>query len=638
MSYFVFELEFNSPKDYIANTIKSYANAQGVEIDVFWKNQSICLYIDQAQNGAIEFLKNLEQQLPYSIFFGKSKHYTVEERPFVEKVQKENIPHNLAPCIKCQQEMFDVSSRYYYYPFTSCNNCGVQSSFVESYPFCREHTFMRFLTPCKGCQEEMQTSPYRHNHPLSTCVECGVALRMVDKKNERIANQKGEYRKLFEVCANALFKGKTILVKTLYGYQLFSLDLTHFASTPLAMICSLDCIDENFSMIQDEFHALLSCERPILRVAIKNPLLLEKIGQTLEIKYPNDGITLLLAKELSMLGVGMVYCEHVSSQSEADYLVEFDLPTIPPTQSRLFVHQNLKAIISGDSISFPVLHQGSNQDRAIVNSPYVAIPTSGGHLIDNIERFQESSVSSLFVSREDGDDYPSATIFDIPNGTMMSQIANYLNEKIVGVYFGENIEFFYYNATQLIAVVPSVEFLQHGFSSRLSTLREGSSKLVVNYEKAFGDKLSKLEQRKETLGVFGVVAFLLDLEKFSLEALWLEALNFLAKGGVQIDTHIKNNRFNADAFIASIMSYQLAGVEKELLCYSIFESLGEYICEIANQLCDKSGAKKVALCGASMANPILFGKLKKGLSQREILFGEFYPLGKESATHGALYL
>ena len=60
-------------------------------------------------------------------------------------VDKDHLPLNIAPCPTCQKEMFDVSSRRYYYPFTSCNHCGSQHPFLTKYPYERANTSMKFL-------------------------------------------------------------------------------------------------------------------------------------------------------------------------------------------------------------------------------------------------------------------------------------------------------------------------------------------------------------------------------------------------------------------------------------------------------------------------------------------------------------
>ncbi len=47
----------------------------------------------------------------------------------------------------------------------------------------------------------------------------------------------------------------------------------------------------------------------------------------------------------------------------------------------------------------------------------------------------------------------------------------------------------------------------------------------------------------------------------------------MGKGGIKIDMNVRNNRFDNYAFLASIMSYKIAGADESLIAFSIFESV-----------------------------------------------------------------
>jgi hydrogenase maturation factor HypF (carbamoyltransferase family) len=86
------------------------------------------------------------------------------------------------------------------------------------------------------------------------------------------------------------------------------------------------------------------------------------------------------------------------------------------------------------------------------------------------------------------------------------------------------------------------------------------------------------------------------------------------------------------------MSYQLGTVENELMCYSIYESFGDYISEVVSQLIEKTGAKNVTLTGETLANQALYARIQRHMGRRNLLFPKSYPIGKECAVHGAIYL
>lgn len=642
MEYYVVALEFRSSKRYIADLIRAYAKKHDISVDVIQRDQKILLIFDD-KNNIDSFTKLLDAVIPVSIFLGKTTSYILDEKLKIEEIDEPKIPQNLAPCPACQEAMFDIRSRHYYYPFTSCNNCGPQAPFLEKYPFARENSSFRFLNPCDACKNELEKNPLRIKYPLISCSQCGVALRMVDKKSERIANDGPTYRKLFEVSAKVLSKGKSLLVKTPYGYRRFfqiQKDQTYDAHTKV-MFCDANTISKHTLLIKDEFTALLSIERPLMRVAAQSEELKEAFGSSILAKYPDEGMSMLLAYELALLGVEYIGYEDATKESEADYLVEFDLPIIAPQESTLFVNQDKKAIIDGTKTSFPALVKTA-LPKAVVAHAMVSFPFEDTIIIDSMQRACDLEVEQLYVL--EGDDFakehPNAKIFKQSHASIMSVLAEnaLLSKDAVGVYFDDNIEFLFCRANKPMTIIPSIDVDCNNFWQDIATLRAGSDRLVENFKEKFPEIYSTLDNSQMNANAFEIAAVIIDVGQVNLEGIAVEALKFLGKAGLAIDTHIKDNRFESKAFLASIISYKLAGVEQELLCYSIFESIGDYIADGALQLCEKSGSDTVALSGKNIANQILYGRLKKKLGSKNIVTNIEYPLSKENALYGALYL
>ena len=86
------------------------------------------------------------------------------------------------------------------------------------------------------------------------------------------------------------------------------------------------------------------------------------------------------------------------------------------------------------------------------------------------------------------------------------------------------------------------------------------------------------------------------------------------------------------------MSYQLGGVANNLMCYSIYESFGDYIGEIVPQLMEKTEASVITFTGETFANQSLYGRIQKTLGAKNPLMNKNLPIGKENAVYGALYL
>jgi len=640
--YFIFEMEFSSNKHYITNLIKSYAQSIAMHVEIIQSANMITLIFNKDDEKLESFLLGLNERLPASIFLGKSKHYFTEHKPDFASIKEIHTPLNISLCPSCQKEMFDVSSSRYYYPFTSCNNCGSQHPFVTAYPYTRANSTMKFLVPCKGCQEEIKLNPFRKDYPLISCVECGVSLKMNDGKSERYANDKGSYRKLFEVSAAAISKGKTVLMKTANGYRKFFKPMSNMKLIDtILLIADAKALNEHMMMVTQEFNALLSIERPIVRVSTKSDEMKMLYGSTALVKYPDDGMTMLLARELMNAGMGYIAYEEVNSDAEADFLVDFDIPIETQKDSKLFINQDMRFFISGERVVFPAVVT-THRDVVSVAHNLAAVQIDNSMIIDTMERFESMKTSKINIlqSEDFESGHSNEKTFEQWKGSMLSVLAEYdaFNEKAIGIHFDSSLYFLYYNGKEVINVVPPNSFDAGSMFDNISKLREGSDRLVLNYKKAYPVLCERLEKLSGDVDLFAVTAMMLGLKDESFEGISAEALSFLGKGGIQIDTRVNDNRFDNYAFLASIMSYQLGTVENSLMCYSIYESFGDYISEIVSQLSEKTGAKNIILTGETLANQALYARIQRHMGRKNLLFPKNYPIGKECAVHGGIYI
>jgi len=640
--YFIFEMAFASNKPYIKNLIGAYAKSVGMAVEIVQTEEKICLIFDKENVQTESFLLGLDERLPASVFLGQSRHYFADEKPELEAVKEVHMPLNISLCPTCQKEMFDVSSPRYYYPFTSCNQCGTQHPFVTAYPYTRANSSMKFLVPCEGCQKEMEQNPLRKGYPLLSCIACGITVKMNDGKSERYANDKGSYRKLFEVSARAVAKGKSVLMKTPNGYRkFFKPEPRMKLAESLLLITDAKALNSHMMMVTQEFNALLSIERPIVRISTKSDEMKALYGSTALVKYPDDGMTMLLARELMNAGLDYIAYEEADASAKADFLVDFDIPTEPQCDSKLFINQDMKFYISGERVIFPALVE-NGRDVVSVAHGLAAVAMEGAMVIDTMERFERMQTSRVNVL--EGEDFQSGhsneKIFEQYKGSMLSVLAEHgkIGQKAIGIHFDTALYFLYYNGKEVINVVPPNPFEADSMFAHIATLREGSDRLVRNYRKHFPEIYARLDALSGDVDLFTVTAIMLQLKEESFEGISAEALSFLGKGGIQIDTRVQDNRFDNYAFLASIMSYLVAGVETNLICYSIYESFGDYISEVSSQLIAKTKTKTVTLTGETLANQALYARIQRHMGLRELLFPKRFPIGKECAVHGGIYL
>jgi hypothetical protein len=639
--YFIFEIFFESDKSYIFDLIEATAKMVEISVEVIQNENKIVIIAEKEDTKLENFLKALETTLPASIYLKTSNHYIADEKPLLSQIVLNRLPQDLSLCPTCQKEMFDVSSRRYYYPFTSCNSCGAKHAFLEHYPFTRQNSSMKFLVPCEACQEEMVKNPLRKDFSLISCCDCGIAIRMVDKKSERYANDKGTYRTLFEVSARAIAKGKTVVMKTLHGYRKF---YKPTSDTPLhkaiLLICDVNSLNKHLMMVPQEFNALLSIERPLIRIATKSDEVKTLFGSSIWTKYPDDGMSMLLAKELLNAGLEYIVYEECDEESEADFLVDFDLPITPQKDFKLFINQDTKLLIEGERSIFPQLVHDGKAGRVSIALELACVDTDEGKIIDKVDHFAKIPAREVLVAEGEKVALENAATFEVAKASVLSVLAEHqkLDDIAIGVHFDERLHFLYYNQKEVIDVVPPRPFDTDNLFEEIAKLREGSDRLVVNFQKKFPAVYERLDNLTGEVDLFKVTAILMELENESFDGISEMALSFLGKGGMQVDTKVRDNRFNDYAFLASIMSYKISGVEPNILCYSIYESFGDYIADIVTQLMDKTKAKTLTLSGRTFANQSLWGRIQRNLAIKRPILNKNYPIGKENSVYGAQFL
>ncbi len=639
---FVLELKTTTKQSYIKNMIINITRKYGINTTVSADEDRLGFAFDSEHEDLQKCLDSIAKELPASIFLKDSSSCVTDEKPSELAKLENNYPLNLGLCPSCQKEMLDVSSKRYYYPFTTCNSCGANHAFLHTYPYERKNTSFKFLSTCKTCENEIQNVGKKEKHHINSCHECGVPVRLKSKSSERYANDAGSFRTMFEVSAKAINDNKRVLIKTTMGYRVFykADKLNH---NSILMMINASKITDYLSLITEEFNTLLSIERPILHVTLKDENLKDIYGaNTAYVKYPDDGFSILLGTELQKLGVDYVGYEAVDESCEADMIMDYDLELSVQNDIRVFLNKDISFIASGERVSFPS-HNFHERSVLSVSNSLVGVPYHGKMLFDKMEYFNSVNVEKTNILEGIDETYHSKQmIYSKEEASFMSVIAekNLFDKKCVGAYFDEEPSFLYYDSKKVIKIVPPKNFDTVDLLQNISNLREGSDKLVINLEKKLPQMYEKLQalQKRDNIKLFEAVAIILACDDESMRGVIKEAMKFVGKGGIQIDTHVKDNRFDHISFLASIISYQLAGVSSSILAYSIFESFGDYFSELIAELKDKTKSTEIILCGSGFANQSLFSRMQRNLKMTPPHMNSIYPIGDENAVIGGVYL
>ncbi len=618
----IISLEFNSTQSYIKDYIYMIADFCKIETNVILDNGKIEISIDEKDENFEFFLNKLEELLPVSLFMGelsvKKGNLEVSQDSFI-------LPRNLGLCKRCMKELFDSSSRRYYYPFTFCNGCGFAYAFVSSYPYKRENSLFFPFKPCKKCEEELKNNPFRKDFPLISCSECNIPIKLENKKKTKIlwANDKKEYKDVFSLLALSVNKGERVLIKTFGGYKLFQKEPNKKADI---FITDANKIKSNFLLLKDELNALFSIEKPKVKATLADEELQKKIGSVKTLKAPDCTVSVLFAKECQNLGIEYLFYKECNLDEEYDLLLDFDLPINEQEDIEFFINKKYKFFAKGDRALYPKFFPFQKEE--IVDKPYGVLHISNGTVIDKIEMFDISKNKKFKIYGEEYKDILAILSVVAENGR--------LKEKSVGVYFSNKSSILLYENREVKRLF---EFgYYENILEEIRDLRDGSDRLVKNFKRKFSSLYDRIYNIKgKVFDPFYLSAVLLETGESFRDVSEL-SLSFGGKGGVAIDCRIKENGgFDFASFFSSIMSYKIAGAEKNLIAYSIFESLGEFLGSLLNDIKRKTKAENIVIAGEYFANAPFFSRFQRHMLTNSVLNNKEFAIDKNNIIFGELF-
>lgn len=641
---FILEIGLNTHQDYMPDYLRSFFEGEGLKVNLHRTPDAVAVEADENDAGLEPALHALNEQMTYSLFMSSVSHrFSGERFVYQEPEAKDVIPLNLGLCPTCVSEMFDPQSRRYYYPFTACRHCGPQYAFFEQFPYERANTAWRFVVPCSACEEEVQSNPFRRGFVQISCHECSVALEMTHGGKSRYANNAKSCKQLFELSAKALSEGKSVLMKTTFGWRRFYVPTAQNVSEASVLLhCNHKDLMDDLSLTKQEIEAFFSLEKPMLKVAVQAEGLKAIFGNVTRCKIPDEAFTLLLSRELNALHIDYVAFESCGEGSEADYRVGFDLPLAVQSEMECFIGGEARFVKAGERVSFPA-RVASAVDTLSVTENLVAVKQGETHTISRMEHFEGATASkmNLLEGCESVAEHSNTHAFSTAQGAMRGALASHgLTGRAVGVYFeGDRVDFLHFNGTHLTHVVPSIAFEPGRLIETLASLREGSDRLIANIDKNHPDFYAVLRWIETgELSLFDAAAAVIGLKGHGFDAIDNQALQFMGKGGTQIDTAMGDTRFNPYAMLASLISYKMADVEPIMLSYSLFESLGDYFVDILTQLQEKAKAEHIVLCGAQIGQTSLYSRIMQKMKGHPPLVNRSFPIGSEGAVVGGIYL
>ncbi len=618
----IISIGFDSRQNYIQNYIKLVADFCSIKIRTVLKDGRIDICADENSENFDLFLRELEDLLPSSVFMGDVK---VQKGEFLEDDFPVKIARNLGLCKRCMKELFNPSSRRYYYPFTFCNGCGFAYAFVKSYPYKRENSLLFPFQTCKKCQEETKENPFRKDFPLISCSECAIPVRLENRKKTKVmwANESKEYKDIFSLLALAVSEGDRVLIKTLNGYKIFQKEP---AKEMDIFITDANRVKNNFLLLKDEIRALFSIEKPKIKATLADEELQKKIGSVKRLKAADCTVSVLFAKECQNLGVEYLFFKEASLEDDYDLVLDFDLPINEQEDIEYFINKKNMFFAKGDRALYPKFFPFQKSEA--VDKPYGALFFGRGTLIDKIDLLPIESGKKfrVFEKKDRG-------VFAILSVLAENRA---LDSESVGIYFSKSSFMTFYKDGKIKKIFEFGSY--ENILDKIKDLREGSDRLIENFKEKMPSLYEKVESLEgEFEDPFYLASVLLDLEG-GFEELDRLSLNFSGKGGVAVDCRVsEDGKFDFAAFFASIISYRLAKADKRLIAYSIFESLGEFLGSLANDVKRESKAENIAVCGRYFSNTPFFSRFQRNMIANRVLYNREFAIDDNNIIFGELF-
>nr|MBI1231426.1 carbamoyltransferase HypF [Cytophagales bacterium] len=151
------------------------ANERGISGEVFNTSAGVCIHLSCTREECEAFVHRLQEELPPLAVIA---HMYVEMLSLGFKVydgfkivasldaaaKTAFLSPDFGICEACQHDIQNLQNTRYFYPFTSCTQCGPRYSILNGVPFDRHRSTMEPFLMCAGCRSEYRDPLDRRFH------------------------------------------------------------------------------------------------------------------------------------------------------------------------------------------------------------------------------------------------------------------------------------------------------------------------------------------------------------------------------------------------------------------------------------------------------------------------------------------
>ena len=281
------------------------------------------IVLQSDSSGIEEFIRRLKAEKPPMSEINEVRVEEFEEKRNFEsfiimesggrKGELSLPPPDIAICSACLSELFNPADRRYFYPFTSCTDCGQRYSVAFRLPYDRINTTFRDFPLCQDCRREYDDVGDRRYYAQSiACPRCGPSYALTGD------GYRVDGLEAVKKAAELLDSGEFVAIKGWGGFHIACLtedetvlELRNILGRPqqpfAIMARDIEAVEKIAMVTDKEKEELQSYIRPIV-----------------VLRKRDEGSFNAVAPQLDTIGVMLPYSplHHILfSYLEADYLV-----------------------------------------------------------------------------------------------------------------------------------------------------------------------------------------------------------------------------------------------------------------------------------------------------------------------------
>lgn len=190
--------------------------------------EGVDIHLEGAEEALDIFVRDLTAQAPAAAQISAVEVHPAEHSGLEDFTIRESLLHrnggrvsarispDLPICEDCLRELFDPADPRYRYPYINCTNCGPRYTVIESLPYDRPRTTMKYWRMDEFCAGQYHDPGDRrfHAQPVA-CPKCGPHYRVESYD----ACAYGD-RESIEATVNLLNAGQIVAIKGIGGYHL----------------------------------------------------------------------------------------------------------------------------------------------------------------------------------------------------------------------------------------------------------------------------------------------------------------------------------------------------------------------------------------------------------------------------------